>query len=81
VKMPKKVKRVLEVEADAALRRALDSPVGELSRYRGYYNTLEIRFAEGSDPQVVSIPYQPFEARAFINLPLRVVKEKPDDQQ
>jgi hypothetical protein len=38
------------------------------------YSVLTIRFAEGSEPLAVSIPYLPNHNRTEINLDLRVVK-------
>jgi hypothetical protein len=44
------------------------------AEYGPSYSVLTIRFAEGSDPQALSIPYKPWENRAEITVPLRVVE-------
>lgn len=38
------------------------------------YSVITIRFAEGSEPMAVSIPYLPHHARAEVNLDLKAVK-------
>ena len=67
-----KVRTIIREELERA--KAFSIP----SEYPPHYSILTVHFADGSEPQAVSIPYKPFENRADVHLPIRVVKEPSD---
>jgi hypothetical protein len=65
-----KLRRIVAEE----MERVIVEGTLERPRYAGTFNTLEIRFAPGSEPAALSIPYQPWDNRTEISVPLKVVQ-------
>lgn len=69
-----KLLRMVRREVRAAAKQAI-----EARPYQWGYSVLTIVFDEGSDPQALSVPYQPWENQTRINLRgIRAMKVVPE---
>jgi hypothetical protein len=76
------IKRTVQSELRSFARQVAKATVAEVNEsnepYDFGYSVLTIRFAEGSEPMAISVPYTGPRSRAEINLPLKAIKvEQP----